>query len=293
MAVPEVADPRRAPGSPTPRWARRRRAPRRSTPRSARARSRCTTASSGTTCSWPARITGAVEPGPELPHRADVRRHLRPGDGQRARRRHRGHGRHPLRHARPRGVLLRRRSRHRAHPLGDRRRDAHRRGLRVEPARARGALLPARRRTRTTSAGSSATRRRSTGPTGSSTASGATTTSRSCCRGSTRPRARRTSSAWSRRVVRQEGFGDDDVPDLLYLNFKEIDYVSHVWSMNSPEMLDAVVAQDQAMKRLVTFLEPRGGQGRVGDGAHGRPRLDARPSGERRLSRSPPARCRR
>jgi hypothetical protein len=63
------------------------------------------------------------------------------------------------------------------------------------------------------------------------------------------------------RVVRQEGFGDDDVPDLLYLNFKEIDYVSHVWSMNSPEMLDAVVAQDQAMKRLVTFLDGEVGRG--------------------------------
>ena len=45
-------------------------------------------------------------------------------------------------------------------------------------------------------------------------------------------------------MIRREGFGADDVPDLLYLNFKEIDYVSHVWSMNSPEMLDAVVAQD-------------------------------------------------
>ena len=63
------------------------------------------------------------------------------------------------------------------------------------------------------------------------------------------------------RVVRQEGFGDDDVPDLLYLNFKEIDYVSHVWSMNSPEMLDAVVAQDQAMKRLVSFLDREVGRG--------------------------------
>ena len=63
------------------------------------------------------------------------------------------------------------------------------------------------------------------------------------------------------RVVREEGFGDDDVPDLLYLNFKEIDYVSHVWSMNSPEMLDAVVAQDRAMKRLVTFLDREVGKG--------------------------------
>ena len=26
-------------------------------------------------------------------------------------------------------------------------------------------------------------------------------------------------------VVKNEGFGADDTPDLLYLNFKEIDYV--------------------------------------------------------------------
>ncbi|MGZ8631780.1 MAG: alkaline phosphatase family protein [Actinomycetota bacterium] len=62
-------------------------------------------------------------------------------------------------------------------------------------------------------------------------------------------------------VIRREGFGVDDVPDLLYLNFKEIDYVSHVWSMNSPEMFDAVVAQDRAMKELVTFLDREVGKG--------------------------------
>jgi hypothetical protein len=55
-------------------------------------------------------------------------------------------------------------------------------------------------------------------------------------------------------VVRHEGFGVDGVPDLLYLNFKEIDYISHVWSMNSLEMRDAVVEQDRALKRLVAFL---------------------------------------
>jgi hypothetical protein len=64
------------------------------------------------------------------------------------------------------------------------------------------------------------------------------------------------------RVIRQEGFGADEVPDLLYLNFKEIDYVSHVWSMNSPEMLDAVLAQDQAMRDLVTFLDREVGRGK-------------------------------
>jgi len=63
------------------------------------------------------------------------------------------------------------------------------------------------------------------------------------------------------KVIQQEGFGADDVPDLLYLNFKEIDYVSHVWSMNSPEMLDAVAAQDAAMRRLVAFLDREVGRG--------------------------------
>jgi hypothetical protein len=62
-------------------------------------------------------------------------------------------------------------------------------------------------------------------------------------------------------VVKNEHFGKDDVTDLLYLNFKEIDYISHVWSMNSPEMQDAVVAQDLALKRLVAFLNQQVGEG--------------------------------
>jgi Type I phosphodiesterase / nucleotide pyrophosphatase len=63
------------------------------------------------------------------------------------------------------------------------------------------------------------------------------------------------------QVIRREGFGDDEIPDLLYLNFKAIDYVSHVWSMNSPEMRDAVAAQDRALEDLVTFLDRRVGKG--------------------------------
>jgi hypothetical protein len=62
-------------------------------------------------------------------------------------------------------------------------------------------------------------------------------------------------------VIQHEHFGADDVPDLLYLNFKEIDYISHIWSMNSPEMEDAVVAQDLALKRFVTFLDHQVGRG--------------------------------
>ena len=94
-------------------------------------------------------------------------------------------------------------------------------------------------------------------------------------------------------VIQNEEFGKDDVPDLLYLNFKEIDYVSHVWSMNSPEMRDAVVAQDRALKRVRVVPERGGRQGRVGPGAHRRPRRDARPGRQRRLPDHHPARCRR
>jgi predicted AlkP superfamily pyrophosphatase or phosphodiesterase len=62
-------------------------------------------------------------------------------------------------------------------------------------------------------------------------------------------------------VVQREGFGKDDVPDLLYLNFKEIDYVGHVWSMDSPEMTDAVKYQDEALKRFIPFLNQQVGAG--------------------------------
>jgi predicted AlkP superfamily pyrophosphatase or phosphodiesterase len=62
-------------------------------------------------------------------------------------------------------------------------------------------------------------------------------------------------------VVKHEGFGADATPDMLFLNFKEIDYISHVWSMNSPEMDDAVRAQDQALRRFVAFLNQQVGEG--------------------------------
>ena len=63
-------------------------------------------------------------------------------------------------------------------------------------------------------------------------------------------------------VVKKEGFGADATPDMLFLNFKEIDYISHVWSMNSPEMDDAVRAQDAALQRFVGFLNRQVGKGK-------------------------------
>jgi hypothetical protein len=62
-------------------------------------------------------------------------------------------------------------------------------------------------------------------------------------------------------MIEREGFGADDVPDLLFANFKQIDYISHVWTMNSPEMRDAVEWQDDALRRLVRFLDRTVGRG--------------------------------
>jgi type I phosphodiesterase/nucleotide pyrophosphatase len=62
-------------------------------------------------------------------------------------------------------------------------------------------------------------------------------------------------------MIRREGFGADDTPDLLYVNYKMIDYISHVWTVNSPEMQDAVKGQDSALQTFVDFLNATVGQG--------------------------------
>ena len=63
-------------------------------------------------------------------------------------------------------------------------------------------------------------------------------------------------------VISREGFGDDEVPDLLYINFKAIDHVSHIWSVNSPEMQDTLSWQDEDLGRFVDFLDREVGTGR-------------------------------
>jgi type I phosphodiesterase/nucleotide pyrophosphatase len=63
-------------------------------------------------------------------------------------------------------------------------------------------------------------------------------------------------------VIRREGFGQDDVPDLLFINYKIIDHISHLYSVNSPEMRDTLQAQDAGLKELVAALNREVGQGR-------------------------------
>ena len=84
-------------------------------------------------------------------------------------------------------------------------------------------------------------------------------------------------------VIQNEKFGKDDVPDLLYLNFKEIDYVSHVWSMNCLGDARRRGGAGPGPQAIRVVPQRAGRQGQLGDGAHRRPRRHARSRGDRRL----------
>ena len=62
-------------------------------------------------------------------------------------------------------------------------------------------------------------------------------------------------------IVRREGFGDDRVPDLLFVNYKAIDTIGHRFSADSLEMRDAVAWQDADLRELVGFLDREVGAG--------------------------------
>jgi len=63
-------------------------------------------------------------------------------------------------------------------------------------------------------------------------------------------------------IIAREGFGTDDVPDLLCLNYKVIDQVGHIFSMNSPEMRDTLRTQDEYLPVLIDVLNREVGEGR-------------------------------
>jgi hypothetical protein len=63
-------------------------------------------------------------------------------------------------------------------------------------------------------------------------------------------------------VIEREGFGDDDVTDLLYVNFKATDKIGHLFSADGIEMADTLASQDAALGRLVDYLNDEVGEGR-------------------------------
>lgn len=62
-------------------------------------------------------------------------------------------------------------------------------------------------------------------------------------------------------TLTSQGFGQDEIPDLMFTNFKQIDVAGHKWGLTSPQVGDAVAASDAVLRRLVTFLNGTIGRG--------------------------------
>ena len=57
-----------------------------------------------------------------------------------------------------------------------------------------------------------------------------------------------------RELMTKEGFGQDDVPDLLFTNYKQVDYVGHRFNMLQPEMREVLRYTDEELGELEDFL---------------------------------------
>jgi hypothetical protein len=56
-------------------------------------------------------------------------------------------------------------------------------------------------------------------------------------------------------MLENEGYGDDEVTDLFFTNYKMADIVGHQYTMDSPEMGDVLEAEDAALGRLLDWLD--------------------------------------
>jgi arylsulfatase A-like enzyme len=63
-------------------------------------------------------------------------------------------------------------------------------------------------------------------------------------------------------MIRDEGYGDDEITDLLFTNFKQIDRLGHYFNMASEEVHDAVIESDKQLGVLTESLDDQVGRGR-------------------------------
>jgi hypothetical protein len=56
-------------------------------------------------------------------------------------------------------------------------------------------------------------------------------------------------------ILRREGFGQDDVTDLFYTNYKELDLVGHIYNMVNPESRSVLKQTDSELGELLKFLD--------------------------------------
>jgi predicted AlkP superfamily pyrophosphatase or phosphodiesterase len=57
-----------------------------------------------------------------------------------------------------------------------------------------------------------------------------------------------------------ERFGRDDVTDLFYVNYKQVDDVGHDWNMLNPEMREILEYTDEELRKLVDYLDEKVGR---------------------------------
>jgi predicted AlkP superfamily pyrophosphatase or phosphodiesterase len=62
-------------------------------------------------------------------------------------------------------------------------------------------------------------------------------------------------------VIEREGFGQDDVPDLLFTNYKQIDKMGHRWSFPTPQMEAVVRSSAEEFTALTRLLDREVGRG--------------------------------
>jgi hypothetical protein len=82
-----------------------------------------------------------------------------------------------------------------------------------------------------------------------------------------------------RATFDSEPIGQDEVADLLYLNFKAPDYAGHVYNMEDPRQAEVLGAVDDEIGRLADLISERFGDGRgvlIVTADHGQcPEIDA------------------
>lgn len=56
-------------------------------------------------------------------------------------------------------------------------------------------------------------------------------------------------------LLTNEGFGQDDVTDMFFTNFKEVDLVGHVFNLINPEMRSVLKLTDEVLGGIVDYLD--------------------------------------
>lgn len=56
-------------------------------------------------------------------------------------------------------------------------------------------------------------------------------------------------------VLEQEGFGKDAIPDMFFMNYKEMDHLGHLFNMLSPEVRETIGYADDSLREIRRWLD--------------------------------------